>query len=461
MLQNPFSRPIGLIGASFLAALLITTTYSVMFGAGFVSDDFGLLSLAQLPIGELWLRPDQMFIRPLVYFSWRMVYLFWEFQYHPQLIFNLIFHLIIGVAVFCICHRFLLLSPARCLFAICLFAIFPLHSEAVSWLSGRFDVMFTTFYLLGIIAYIETDKNIWLQTITTSTCFLAALMCKEMAITFPVILFLMDVQRNRIDCSSFTKFVLQLRVVGVLGIIALGYLMIRVNVLGDLGGYGIHNDFSAESLMLLVAPIISMLHPVNLAFLGDNQLLILSIQLILAVVTGVLLWAAFKKGILWALGWYLVVTVVSLPLVNIGYFSSALQESRFYYLPSVVFCICVAQLWPRNTAWWRYLALTYLIVLVFLQWQHNRAWLQAGLLAQNIVEQIKHLPSGDKLLESIPDNIYGAYVFRNGLDFALMYRGIEDHVCWKTDLNAGDPARGQCGEEFQKFRWNGTTFDQL
>ena len=88
-------------------------------------------------------------------------------------------------------------------------------------------------------------------------------------------------------------------------------------------------------------------------------------------------------------------------------------------------------------------------------------WLQAGLLAHEIVAQVEHLPSGDKLLENIPDNFFGAYVFRNGLDFALSQRGGNDNICWKTDLFTEMPVKGRCGEEPEKYTWSEGVFKQL
>jgi len=74
-----------------------------------------------------------------------------------------------------------------------LFALHPLHVESVAWVTERKDVLFVFFYLLGLISYFR-----WLDShkrIDYGVCFglfAASALSKSTAVTFPVVLLLID-----------------------------------------------------------------------------------------------------------------------------------------------------------------------------------------------------------------------------------------------------------------------------
>jgi tetratricopeptide (TPR) repeat protein len=84
-----------------------------------------------------------------------------------------------------------------------LFGLHPLHVESVAWVAERKDVLCAFFFLLGLLAYVRyaenTDENEPLLKRFSSrsyllvlAAFLCALMSKPMAVTFPVILLILD-----------------------------------------------------------------------------------------------------------------------------------------------------------------------------------------------------------------------------------------------------------------------------
>lgn len=78
------------------------------------------------------------------------------------------------------------------------FAIHPLHTEAVDWVSARKDVLSTFFFLLSILFYLRWRDNPWGKTLAVSVIFFAiGLMAKVMIVTLPVVLVLLDVAQGR------------------------------------------------------------------------------------------------------------------------------------------------------------------------------------------------------------------------------------------------------------------------
>ncbi len=74
-----------------------------------------------------------------------------------------------------------------------LFAIHPMHVESVSWIAERKDVLYTFFFLAGLIIYVKyLEKPGWMRLVITGLLFLASLFSKPSAVVFPLILLAID-----------------------------------------------------------------------------------------------------------------------------------------------------------------------------------------------------------------------------------------------------------------------------
>ncbi|MGH2575716.1 MAG: hypothetical protein ACRDFC_08480, partial [Ignavibacteria bacterium] len=81
-----------------------------------------------------------------------------------------------------------------------IFTVHPIHTEAVSWVSGRTDSLSFTFFIAAFIFYIKYSSSRGrLNFILTALFFLFALLAKEMAITLPLTIILFDVLRITIN----------------------------------------------------------------------------------------------------------------------------------------------------------------------------------------------------------------------------------------------------------------------
>ena len=77
-----------------------------------------------------------------------------------------------------------------------LFAIHPLQTEAVAWVSGLRDLLATFFALLSILLYLRGPKG-WLLYLGSILCFGLAILAKANVVVLPLILFVLDWTHSR------------------------------------------------------------------------------------------------------------------------------------------------------------------------------------------------------------------------------------------------------------------------
>lgn len=184
----------------FLLILITFLVYFNSFGNGFVWDDLNNIvnndSLnGPLGFAEIFLNPAaQIFYRPIPYLTIWLDWFFWKenpLGYHLT---NFAFHLACVSLIFLLCQR-LTQSRRVSLVSALIFAVHPVHTEAVAYISGRSDVscgffIFLSFWFyLDFLNSLEKRKSLYLCAALFS--YLVALFSKEVALMFPlVILFL-------------------------------------------------------------------------------------------------------------------------------------------------------------------------------------------------------------------------------------------------------------------------------
>ena len=172
-----------------------------MLNGYFLSDDFGVVGLYHdILLGDLlkafaadWSQGiwgAQLFeLRPLVLLVYRLDGLIWGTTYAGYSLTNIAFHVSNSLLVFLIGARLFERSSRAAWLGAIFFALAPCHSEAVSWVAGRVDLVSTFFYLascLAFIAYVQTGK--YLPYRLALAAFGAALFSKESAVVLPLML---------------------------------------------------------------------------------------------------------------------------------------------------------------------------------------------------------------------------------------------------------------------------------
>jgi hypothetical protein len=110
-----------------------------------------------------------------------------------------------------------------------------------------------------------------------------------------------------------------------------------------------------------------------------------------------------------------------LPVINLGTnFLKDTQGERFIYLPSVFLVmfliIFLAHIFMGRKKYFIVVSLIMIILSGIQLFKVNKNWIAAGRISKNIIDSLSQTEKADKLIiVTLPDNINGAYVFRNGL----------------------------------------------
>jgi len=184
--------------------LVITAiSFSPMLKNGFTNwdDEFYVIQNALLR-GPDW---QGIFSKPVVsnYHPLTIITLAFNYQISQldptsYLVVNYLLHLINTALVF---RLIWVLSDKKvwvAFFAALIFGIHPMHVESVAWVSERKDVLYTLFFLLGMLQYwrhLLTGKKIhfWLCFLF----FILSIFSKPAAIIFPLVLVLLDYFKGR------------------------------------------------------------------------------------------------------------------------------------------------------------------------------------------------------------------------------------------------------------------------
>ena len=153
--------------------------------------------------------------QPLVHLSYALDYKIFGMNPKGFHLTNIILHIVNSLLVFL--FAFLLLKDDRSALIIALiFSVHPIQVESVAWVAERKGLLCALFYIPALIAYIQhlRRQKLWLYLLTMFF-FICAILSKPTAITFPIILILIDYYEERLTSRKLIEKVPYFLVAGV------------------------------------------------------------------------------------------------------------------------------------------------------------------------------------------------------------------------------------------------------
>lgn len=439
-----------IIAALAVVCLIATSAYSSVLFNWFAGDDFVHLAWLKDAVKnpELILRnfhsswldgTTTKFYRPLISVFMVTDYLISGTNGISFHLTNLFFLLASSVLLFFIVRELQKDSTDRTSFwfplmASGLFALYPLHPEAVAWITGRVDDIVTTFFLASLWCYMRWRKQC--GTIVLPILFMVlGLLSKEMALTIPAtfLLYELCIAYDWKKFPSINSIINMIKPTIPFWLLLVAYFGVRRWALGTfVGGYDDSllfisnwNNFIGGWLHGLRMLFI----PINRTLMGDHN--VFTIGWVIAVVSMFALGlfnCARNHGLIRCAAFFVIWTAFCLaPVYKIFAIADDLQGSRLAYLATVPIAAGLAlafadggikERWLLNIKGALFVAV-WLFAAIILN-NNNSPWAQAGkqtnAIRQGLAEFYSQLPGDPQvMLIGLPDEFHGAYVCRNAV----------------------------------------------
>jgi len=339
--------------------ILVAAGYAIIIKLPFLSDDYAIIRLITYPdwattnwteifrdfYTPLFFHDASPFFRPMYVLSYGVNFALhgtWAAPYHLT---NVVLHFFVSFFVYLVALE---LAPERrrreiAITAGAIFALYPLHLEAVTWIAGRVDLICAVFYfpaLLFSLRWLRTGRRLYL--VLSLTFFVMSLLSKEMAVTLPGLFFVCAFYWRR---SLVSTIIATLPFALVMG----AYLFVRAIVLSGVDPYG----GSGRDLHLfasfwgLLYRTMHAFFPLNFGLLPTSWQSLTGFALVLlAVPLGVILVLAWRRG--WNGGFLILPLVLYLltlaPVFKFLKPDPLLLSSRWFYIPSGLLAIFIAGL---------------------------------------------------------------------------------------------------------------------
>ena len=183
-------------------AVAVVVVYLPAMGGGFIWDDERYVAanptLRTLEgLWRIWFEVGATIqYYPLLFTSFWCEYQLWEADTLGYHVVNVALHVLNAVLLWFLLRR---LSVPGAWLAAAVFALHPVHTESVAWITERKNVLSGLFYLLAVLAYLRFEppessvrisRRAWRFYVLAGVCFVCALLSKTATCTLPVVILL-------------------------------------------------------------------------------------------------------------------------------------------------------------------------------------------------------------------------------------------------------------------------------
>jgi len=372
-----------------LAIALAALTYANAMRNGFVLDDIPIIvenpvvqsvgNIGTIFTTNYWSRGgtvalgDPTLYRPLTVFTYAIDYAIWgngnAAGFHAT---NVVLHVLTTVMVFLVGAKVLGRS-AGAFAAAAVFAVHPVHTEAVTGVIGRAEILATLFFLLAFNVLRaptpdsgrgDANASPWTQAALGAALYLLGLFSKESAVTLPAILAVDDwLRRDQLPNAPSTRRTYLAARYGALLVAAGIYFALRQNAIGSpphlwpgfQGVSAVQRVLTAsrvlmEYLVLFIFP--RTLQPdywktdVPIGSLG-SPLVLLSIALWGALAALAVRMRRRDVALVFSIAWFFITIA---PVSNFFFPIGVVKAERILYLPSVGLALLTGWAYVRLAA---------------------------------------------------------------------------------------------------------------
>ena len=461
----------------FDLCLLLVVIFVVYFNSllnGFVYDDVAIIAknpLLQNPAKSYLIFTKKYFVysyemtfRPIVTISYLFDYLIWGIRPLGYHLTNLIIHILNVILVYLFSSVLVRKRVFSFLNAL-LFGILSINSEAVNAIGYREDLLTTFFFVFGFLLYLTScnagilpalmmptgrrhynlEKSViqdnyprpsikYLLIIASGFSYFLALLSKEMAITFLLIIIVFDVLFYGSGIKKFWKSY------AFFFLVTLLYLLLRFVIFKDpneekvgyIGGNLIVSLLITSKIFLKY--ILLTLLPIRLSVeyvvkppesFFDFSIIIVSILVHFAMIILSIVYLKKDKRITFFI-WFFYISL--LPVANIIPIANQMAE-RYMYLPSISlsFLICLLLLGHCKKNIGLIILFLFILFNIGITFKQNRIWKNELTLWMNAV---KIAPDSERARIHLGDEYYDRGLVRESINEYLQSIKINPRYHW-------------------------------
>ena len=366
---------------------------------------------------------------PLTCLSNAIEFKIWGLNPKPYHITNLILHLLNTVLVFYFVLKLLnnnktnaerVQNPFSVEVAAIVslfFAIHPMHTESVTWMAERKDVLYSFFFLLSLNFWLKSytvqSQKLHISYLLSLVFFILSCLSKSAAVTLPVVLILIAYYKQPLLTSPKGRNFGLLNNFFPIGevrwglyipffLIALIFGIIAIKSQGSKGAMDLSSDFNAFDRIFLASYavmfyIYKLFIPINLSAIHHyppklNGLLPTIYYLaplgVATITTIVLVAKKYKKEIVFSTLFFLVTSALTLQIIPVG---GAITGERYTYIPYIGLFFFIAKILspkfesPKSKVVVLSILIGYSIVFSVITFQRNKVWKDTLTLFDDII----------------------------------------------------------------------------
>ncbi|MBI3518378.1 MAG: tetratricopeptide repeat protein [Bacteroidetes bacterium] len=424
-----------------LLAVLVLIVYLKLFSAHFISWDDGDVLLNNKDVHQFDIKAffTNYYVgnyAPISMIGFAIDWALFKgsaFGHHGM---SLLFHIANGFLVYYLSHL-VLKDKLKALLCAVIFCFHPLQVETVAWVSAKNNLVYSLFFLLGLIQYskflIVQQRKYFIYSLLF---FVISVLSKPSAICFPLCLLLLDyLLKEKPTLQSIIINKIPFIIIAIVLGIATIYTRTEDKFINQNHAYAIHERIGYAGYAILQY-VYKFLIPINLSVIypyPQNKLLSLLIGygiLLLLFFGCYTLYRANKKILLFGLLFFIVNLLLVLQFIPFG---EVLTADRYMYLPILGLSWLIACLIPAKDNYVKISIAAVMLIFGSLTFMRASVWKNSISLYSDIIKKYPH--------SFVALNSLGAeYMLNKNYDMALRY--LNAAINENTDYYKGYYNRG-------------------
>lgn len=407
---------------AFILSILIVVVYFKLFSANFISWDDGEVLLNNKDVHDFNLKAffTNYYVgnyAPIAMIGFAIDWLIFNGNEAGHHAMSLLFHIINGVLVYYLTSLILKdnLKAALCALVFCLH---PLQVETVAWVSAKNNLVYSVFFLLGLIHYSKFIlSGVKKNYIYALLFFIFSVLSKPSAICFPLVLVAIDyVLKAKVDSKSLIINKIPFIIVAIILGIATIYTRTEDKFINQNHAYAIHERIGYAGYALLQY-IYKFFIPMDLSVIypyPQNKALSIGIGYVMLALILFGLYKLYKsssKIIFFGLLFFITNLLLVLQFIPFG---EVLTADRYMYLPIVGICIALLSIIPLKEKQLKITSIALVLVFGSLTFMRASVWKNSIALYSDIIKKHPH--------SYVALNSLGAeYMLNKNYDMSLRY----------------------------------------